>query len=117
MSVNYDEFQKEGMERSKKTLKQLKSASTKAPKEGRFPEAPARRTICRCLDDVESKPIRWLWPGRIACGTVTLIVGDPGLGKSQYCITGGNRQHGRRVAGRRHTLRAWRRCFPVSRGG
>jgi hypothetical protein len=48
---------------------------------------------------------------------VTLIVGDPGLGKSQYCITGGNRQHGRRVAGRRHTLRAWRRCFPVSRGG
>lgn len=28
-------------------------------------------------------PIRWLWPSRIACGKVTLIGGDPGLGKSQ----------------------------------
>ena len=34
------------------------------------------------LADVEPEPIRWLWPGRIALGKVTLIAGDPGLGKS-----------------------------------
>lgn len=35
-----------------------------------------------CLADVESKPISWLWKGRIARGKVTLLAGDPGLGKS-----------------------------------
>ena len=34
------------------------------------------------LSDVEPEPVRWLWPGRIAAGKLTLIAGDPGLGKS-----------------------------------
>ncbi len=34
------------------------------------------------LADVAPEPIRWLWPGRIALGKLTLIAGDPGLGKS-----------------------------------
>ncbi|HTH17370.1 MAG TPA: AAA family ATPase, partial [Magnetospirillum sp.] len=34
------------------------------------------------MADVQSRPIEWLWPGRIARGKVTLIAGDPGLGKS-----------------------------------
>lgn len=34
------------------------------------------------LTDVGPKPISWLWPGRIPLGKLTLIVGDPGLGKS-----------------------------------
>ncbi|MGH8502003.1 MAG: AAA family ATPase [Gammaproteobacteria bacterium] len=38
--------------------------------------------VTRCLADVEPEPIRWLWPGRIARGKLTLTVGDPGLGKS-----------------------------------
>lgn len=37
----------------------------------------------RRLADVQPQPIRWLWPGRIARGKVTLIAGHPGLGKSQ----------------------------------
>lgn len=32
--------------------------------------------------DVEAKPIDWLWPGRIAIGKLTIVSGDPGLGKS-----------------------------------
>lgn len=36
--------------------------------------------------DITSKPIDWLWPGKIAKGKVTLIAGDPGLGKSQATI-------------------------------
>ncbi len=35
-----------------------------------------------CMADVKPEPIRWLWPGRIALGKLTLLVGDPGLGKS-----------------------------------
>ena len=42
--------------------------------------------VVRCLADVTPMPIEWLWPGRIALGKVTLIVGDPGLGKSLLTI-------------------------------
>ena len=35
------------------------------------------------VSSVEKQPIRWLWPSRIALGKVTLIAGNPGLGKSQ----------------------------------
>jgi len=35
-----------------------------------------------CLSDVESKPVDWLWHKRIAFGKVSLLSGDPGLGKS-----------------------------------
>lgn len=34
------------------------------------------------MSEVQRKPIEWLWPGRIAAGRITLIGGDPGLGKS-----------------------------------
>ncbi|HTP64636.1 MAG TPA: AAA family ATPase [Geobacteraceae bacterium] len=37
----------------------------------------------RRLSDIEAKPIRWLWPGRIARGKVSILAGHPGLGKSQ----------------------------------
>jgi hypothetical protein len=38
--------------------------------------------ILTCLADVEPKEIDWLWLRRIALGKLTLIAGDPGLGKS-----------------------------------
>lgn len=34
------------------------------------------------LSDVQPETVRWLWPGRIAMGKLTLLCGDPGLGKS-----------------------------------
>jgi hypothetical protein len=34
------------------------------------------------LSDVQPRPLEWLWPGRIPIGKLTLIAGDPGLGKS-----------------------------------
>jgi hypothetical protein len=37
----------------------------------------------RCMSDVEMKPVRWLWYRRIALGKLTVIAGNPGLGKSQ----------------------------------
>jgi len=36
-----------------------------------------------CMDDVEMQPISWLWEDRIARGKITVIAGNPGLGKSQ----------------------------------
>jgi len=41
---------------------------------------PQRMT--RPLSEIEPEPIRWLWPNRIARGKLTLIAGDPKLGKS-----------------------------------
>lgn len=38
--------------------------------------------VLRCFRDIEPKPLRWLWPGRIPLGKLTLFAGDPGLGKS-----------------------------------
>lgn len=38
------------------------------------------------LADVRSRPVDWLWPGRIPCGKVTLLVGDPGAGKSLVAL-------------------------------
>ena len=36
--------------------------------------------------EVVSKPIDWLWEGKIAKGKVSMISGDPGLGKSQASL-------------------------------
>jgi hypothetical protein len=35
---------------------------------------------------VEAEPVDWLWAGRIARGKLTLIAGDPGMGKSQIAL-------------------------------
>jgi len=42
--------------------------------------------ILTCLADVQSKPLAWLWPGRIPLGRITLLVGRPGEGKSFFTI-------------------------------
>jgi RecA-family ATPase len=39
-----------------------------------------------CLDDVEVETIDWLWPSRIAIGKLTVLAGDPGLGKSTLSL-------------------------------
>lgn len=53
--------------------------------------------IVTCAADVEPQPIDWLWPQRLAIGKLSMIAGQPGLGKSQLTAflaavvsTGGN---------------------------
>lgn len=36
--------------------------------------------------EITPKPIEWLWKDKIAKGKVSLIAGNPGLGKSQVCL-------------------------------
>ena len=38
--------------------------------------------ITRAFSEIKPEELRWLWPSRIPLGKITLLVGDPGLGKS-----------------------------------
>jgi AAA domain len=45
--------------------------------------APARNgAIAVTASQIRRERVQWLWPGRIPLGAVTLVAGDPGLGKS-----------------------------------
>jgi len=48
-------------------------------KKGIFP-------MYRKISDIEPKPINWLWEDYMAKGTITLITGEPELGKSQITL-------------------------------
>ena len=39
-------------------------------------------TILHELNQITRETLEWLWPGRIPLGKLTLLAGDPGLGKS-----------------------------------
>jgi len=55
----------------------------RAEDNGKEPEHDgAHGAAMRRLSDIEPEPVEWLWNGRIALGRLTLIAGDPGLGKS-----------------------------------
>ena len=43
---------------------------------------PGPRVEAVALDRANMKPVTWLWPGRIPRGKITMLDGDPGLGKS-----------------------------------
>lgn len=47
---------------------------------------PGRVPVVTCLADVAPVAIKWLWPGRIALGRITMVVGRPGEGKSFLTI-------------------------------
>jgi len=38
--------------------------------------------VLRRVSDIAAQELAWLWPGRIPLGKMTLLAGDPGLGKS-----------------------------------
>ncbi|MGA7793186.1 MAG: AAA family ATPase [Candidatus Acidiferrales bacterium] len=40
----------------------------------------------RAFSEIKPETLKWLWPGRIPLGKLTLLVGDPGLGKSLVTI-------------------------------
>ena len=46
----------------------------------------------RCVADVEAMPVSWSWPGYLARGKLTLLGGDPDLGKSLIGIDAAARQ-------------------------
>jgi hypothetical protein len=47
-----------------------------------LPAEPCVRTV----KDVAERAVEWLWPGRLPLGKVTVLDGDPGLGKSTMLL-------------------------------
>lgn len=47
---------------------------------------PSARARTIALSDVEPESVSWLWPGRVPFGKLTVLDGDPGLGKSTITL-------------------------------
>lgn len=47
---------------------------------------PGRRPDLVCLADVESEKVRWLWEPFIPLGKITVLEGDPGVGKTWIAL-------------------------------
>jgi AAA domain len=47
---------------------------------------PPAVAISMPISMIKAEPLRWLWPGRIPLGKLSIIVGDPGLGKSLLTV-------------------------------
>src|SRR5208282_2701308 len=75
------------IERYRKLTPWVEQSIDRAKREEKERVEQARRDSCpvifRQMSEIQSKPIRWLWPGRIARGKVSILAGNPGLGKSQ----------------------------------
>ncbi|MDR3478579.1 MAG: AAA family ATPase [Gammaproteobacteria bacterium] len=75
----------------KKTTKPTSSRTVSAVRAGISSKSTHQNIIIhRQASEIEMKKINWLWPDRIARGKITMLSGNPGLGKSQLIayITG-----------------------------
>jgi KaiC/GvpD/RAD55 family RecA-like ATPase len=61
-------------------------------------QSQARKLILTAASDIHPEEVRWMWPGRIALGKLTLLAGDPGCGKSFLTLD---------IAARVSTGRGW----------
>lgn len=72
------------------TVEELLALSRRAPLGRDWLTAKAAhepgRIVVVCLADVEPEQITWLWSGRIPFGKITVLDGDPGLGKSTMML-------------------------------
>jgi putative DNA primase/helicase len=58
---------------------------TAQPKKSKFRKRKTPHYM-HCAADHPAEKVKWLWPGRIPLGKVTLLSGDPGTGKSLLTI-------------------------------
>jgi hypothetical protein len=49
---------------------------------GKSAESFSPHANVQVLEEVDRQELEWLWPGRVPLGKLTLLAGDPGLGKS-----------------------------------
>ncbi|ODA34947.1 AAA family ATPase [Planctopirus hydrillae] len=56
-------------------------AAVTSPEKRKSDDRPLMLEVHRA-SDIETRETTWLWPGRIPAGKLSLLVGDPGLGKS-----------------------------------
>jgi hypothetical protein len=51
------------------------------------PASTGPELVTRCAAEIAEREVEWLWPGRIPLGMVSIIDGDPGLGKSMISLS------------------------------
>ena len=49
-------------------------------------DGDGRRLDVRAFSEIESRPVEWMWPGRIRYGGLTAIVGRPRIGKTLLAV-------------------------------
>lgn len=42
--------------------------------------------VMKAACEIKTQPLSWLWPGRLPAGKLSLMIGDPGLGKSLVSV-------------------------------
>ena len=78
-------------------------------------EVDSNSLILTPAADIKPVPIHWLWPGRIARGKLSLLVGHPGVGKSQLALVlAATVSQGVELAGR-FVVSPWPLAGPVRR--
>ena len=56
------------------------------PEAPSLPSAAGRHADIVCLSDLQPRPLEWLWKDRLASGTLALLSGDPGAGKTWVAL-------------------------------
>lgn len=92
MSVNErselpEDVRARGYDRYRKLTPWVNQSITRLEHEQARADDDTGRIVLRCVADIEARPVRWLWHGRIARGKVSMLAGHPGLGKSQVCLS------------------------------
>jgi hypothetical protein len=75
--MNLDDHADGAIPRFASHSRSVASSASQPPASGRKPLPPVV-----ALSQIAPEPLRWLSPGRLAAGKITLLDGDPGLGKS-----------------------------------
>lgn len=70
---------KKGMQNPRYPVEDLKRAEVSRPTTGKL--------TLRKAADIKAEPIDWLWEGVLVKGAISILGGDPGLGKSQASLS------------------------------
>ena len=68
------------------TLSPAVSHSSMATEPAKPTAATDRQADLVCLSDIEDRPVDWLWQDRLASGTLAMLSGDPGSGKTWVAL-------------------------------
>lgn len=72
-------------EEMRAALVELADAAGAAPAPA-APEETGPKAVFKCLADVQPEAVKWLWYPRIPRGKITMLDGDPGLGKTAMLL-------------------------------
>src|SRR5271156_141370 len=71
------------------TVADVLPAQQDSPRDGSPSPSPAEPPAAAdfvYLRDLEPRPVEWLWQDRLACGTLAMISGPPGSGKTWIAL-------------------------------